>query len=270
MNVRKILMPALLSFAFLACDDIPNEVIENDVNEILLTEITLPESVDYTEDQSSEFITSLEFKDTEGIKSVYCNIGLKDETYTLAKEKALFNDGSEQYSGDKSATDNIYTAKIVLDDNSIPNGEYVVEYYVNSSRDDAKKIGVKQFAINKIFPNQAPVIEKVMVPDTVIVQDPKSIIPLRVEVSDINGLSDIKTVYFTMTKPDGTSNNIPFALFDDGDKTLHGDEVANDGIYSLVIQITPQNDKGKYRFDFQASDRSDSLSKIVSHYIHIL
>jgi hypothetical protein len=58
-------------------------------------------------------------------------------------------------------------------------------------------------------------------------------------------------------------------LYDDGNTTLHGDLVAGDGIYSLLIQVIPSNEKGTYRFEFQAKDRSGALSNIINHSVLI-
>ena len=56
----------------------------------------------------------------------------------------------------------------------------------------------------------------------------------------------------TVTRPDGAI--LPIMLFDDGDKCLHGDEFANDGIYSAMFSdyTTP----GIYRFDLTTTNRT--------------
>ena len=58
-------------------------------------------------------------------------------------------------------------------------------------------------------------------------------------------------------------------MFDDGNLALHGDQVAGDGIYSLLIQISSTNDKGTYRLEFQAKDRGGKLSNIINHNLLI-
>ncbi len=101
-----------------------------------------------------------------------------------------------------------------------------------------------------------PVLSNLTAPDTVSRSAGKPIV-LSIQVTDPQGLSDIKSVHFNTTKPDGTpADGNPFFMYDDGDKENHGDETAGDGIYSLIIIITPQNAKGEYRFDFMAEDYS--------------
>jgi hypothetical protein len=119
--------------------------------------------------------------------------------------------------------------------------------------------------------NHKPWIEKVYAPDTIIISEGIQKYKLIAKVSDYEGLVDIKKVFFNSYKPDGSaSNGNPFTMYDDGDKNgISGDDIAGDGLYSLTIQITPQNPKETYRFDFYAMDKSDSLSNVYSHYITV-
>ena len=86
---------------------------------------------------------------------------------------------------------------------------------------------------------------------------------------DSNGVNDIKEVYYIVYKPDGSTSGAKLLLFDDGNIEDHGDLVAGDGIYSRLIQINETNDKGTYRFEFQAEDRSGDLSNIINHFVLI-
>jgi len=131
----------------------------------------------------------------------------------------LFDDGT---GGDLEASDSIFSARINLEDKL----------------------------------KDPPVLSNLAAPDTISRSAGKTIV-LSVHVTDPQGLSDIKSVYFNVTKPDGTpADGNPFFMYDDGDETNHGDKTAGDGIYSLIIIITPQNAKGNYRFDFMAEDYS--------------
>ena len=84
---------------------------------------------------------------------------------------------------------------------------------------------------------------------------------------DPNGANDILEVYFKVYKPDGTTNDIKVFLFDDGNTQENGDLIAGDGIYSRLILVDQSNDKGTYRFEFQAKDRSGELSNIINHFV---
>lgn len=123
--------------------------------------------------------------------------------------------------------------------------------------------------INVFRENHPPIIEKVSAPDTIFISEGTQKHFLIAKVSDPEGLNDIKKVYFNSFKPDGSAaSGNPFQLLDDGNKLgASGDDKAGDGQYSLTIQITDQNPKGKYRFDFYATDKSDSTSNSKTHYI---
>jgi hypothetical protein len=114
-----------------------------------------------------------------------------------------------------------------------------------------------------------PLISNTVIePDTVTVTA-LTVIFTSVEVMDSNGAIDINEVYFKVYKPDGTTNDNKVLLFDDGNVSEHGDLIAGDGIYSRLIQVDQSNDKGTYRFEFQAKDRSGELSNIINHYVLI-
>ena len=117
--------------------------------------------------------------------------------------------------------------------------------------------------------NFPPQLSDLVAPDTVVVGNPKSVILLSVMPSDPNGKSDVKSVYFVVYKPDGTTTGAKSSLLDDGNYDKDGDAVAGDGIYSILIEVTPANAKGTYRFDFQAADQEGAVSEILSHNIVI-
>ncbi|MCC6398077.1 MAG: hypothetical protein IT282_13775, partial [Bacteroidetes bacterium] len=48
----------------------------------------------------------------------------------------------------------------------------------------------------------------------------------------------------------------PFSMFDDGDLSAHGDSVASDGTYSILLSITSSNTPGVKDFRFSVVDRA--------------
>jgi len=130
-------------------------------------------------------------------------------------------------------------------------------------------VALASFKYNNSQDNLPPVIANTIVdPDTVVVTG-TTVLLTSVEASDPNGQSDILKVYFVVYKPDGTTNGNELELFDDGKVIEHGDLVAGDGIYSLLIQIDETNDKGTYRFEFRAKDRGGKFSNIIDHFVLI-
>ena len=124
------------------------------------------------------------------------------------------------------------------------------------------------FKFNNGQANIAPIIsDDIVDPDTAIVTD-TTIILTSINVFDENGLADIDKVYFVVYRPNGTTSGAQNVLFDDG-LASHGDQIAGDGIYSLIIQITSSNAKGTYRLEFQARDRGGKLSNIINHSLLI-
>jgi hypothetical protein len=117
--------------------------------------------------------------------------------------------------------------------------------------------------------NIPPVIKNVRAPDTLIVPGADTLkIVLSVDVSDANGREDVLSVFFNTFKPDGSpSSGNPFQMFDDGNVVANGDLVKDDGTFSRIIILPPGTTKGKYRFDFQAIDKSDESSNIISHFM---
>ncbi|MBK7865505.1 MAG: hypothetical protein IPJ75_00035 [Ignavibacteriales bacterium] len=77
---------------------------------------------------------------------------------------------------------------------------------------------------------------------------------------DPNGKQDLSRVYFVVTRPDGTSNNAALLMYDDGNFTEHGDEIANNDIYSIIVSVFSTNQKGEYTFTFTAEDRGKKKS----------
>jgi hypothetical protein len=116
-----------------------------------------------------------------------------------------------------------------------------------------------------IFGNRPPEIIDVNAPDTVALQPETVRIRMSAEVRDESGLADIKQVFFNSFLPDGRpSSGNPFTLRDDGNPGS-GDDVAGDGIFSIIVQMPPDTPRGEYRFEFRAIDYSSLSSNVVIH-----
>lgn len=120
--------------------------------------------------------------------------------------------------------------------------------------------------------NRPPVISELNAPDTVFLQSQTVLIKMTIKATDPDGDNDIKTVQFNSFKPDGSpSSGNPFRMYDDGNASgISGDDKAGDGIYSIIIQLPPSTQKGRYRFEFQAIDRANETSNIITHFLTVL
>jgi hypothetical protein len=102
----------------------------------------------------------------------------------------------------------------------------------------------------------APVLYDLVAPDSVE-RGATLPAPIFVSVYDPDGLGDIDSVYFDVTKPDGSPGSTGIKLRDDGQ---FGDSSAGDGTYSVGITSSVDNMPGDYIFRFSASDKQDNPS----------
>jgi hypothetical protein len=150
-----------------------------------------------------------------------------------------------------------------------PIGNYTIRFSAEGFEGNIKQVALGNFYFKNGQDNLPPVIANTIInPDTVVVTIP-TVLLTSVDVTDPNGPSDIYEVYFIVHRPDGTTNNSKVFLFDDGNISEHGDQVAGDGRYSLLIQVDQSNQKGTYRFEFRAKDRIGDLSNIINHFVLI-
>ena len=162
--------------------------------------------------------------------------------------------------------ENIFENQFVLKREN-PIGNYTVRFTASGGA-NTKQVAVASFYFNNGQDNLPPeIFNSVIDPDTAVVTD-TTVIFTSVGAMDPNGVSDIMEVYFIVYKPDGTTNNSKVLLFDDG-RIENGDKLAGDGIYSRLIQVNQDNDKGTYRFEIRAKDRSGELSNIINHFVLI-
>src|SRR5690606_26895004 len=85
--------------------------------------------------------------------------------------------------------------------------------------------------------NQAPTVSGLIAPDTILI--PSSGVNayvLSVLAGDPDGYCDFQSVFFNSFLPNGQgSSQNPFSMFDDGNIPLHGDTVAMDSRFSLIV-----------------------------------
>ena len=163
---------------------------------------------------------------------------------------------------------NVYQNNFLMQQQFL-NGNYIVNIYVEDATGNNQLAAIAGFNFNNGQDNIAPVIANTIVdPDTAVVTQ-RTVILTSVEASDSNGTNDIDEVYFIVYKPDGSTNGNKILLFDDGRIIENGDVTPDDGIYSRLIEVDETNDKGTYRFEFQAIDRSGASSNIINHFVLI-
>lgn len=207
---------------------------------------------------------SIEFTSTSDIKRVWIEI-LSPENEKLSPGVINLYDNGSTSTGDSIKGDKEYSALVTMKSEFI-NGTYLISYFIEDKTGAVKKVASQTFVFDNGKANVAPVILSVSLPDTVKVPSAIAFI-IEVSVSDSNGIKDIKEVYFTTVRPDQTSSGLRTSLYDDGNYTENGDASSGDGIYSRVVRIDSANQKGTYRFDFEAKDRGGLVSPVVRKYI---
>ncbi|HET54708.1 MAG TPA: hypothetical protein ENN33_05765 [Ignavibacteria bacterium] len=263
--MNKIIITILLSlFVFVSCENIPSDVIETAEADFKLVSLSAPPEFVYTQ-QDSTFETTIEFSNPQSISRVWFNIITEDGT-TMLKQNVAMIGGSLTPSEIRG-----YYGSTILG-KGIPTGKYIVEYYVEDNigagNDKVHKIASHNFLFISGQQNKPPVISNLIAPDSVVVVAPRSLINLHIKVEDENGLLDIREVYFLVFGPGSTTGN-KVNMFDDG-KEANGDDTAGDGIFSRIIEVTPTNTKGEYRFEFEAVDRAGAVSNKIIHLLQVI
>ncbi len=260
--MKKIFL-LIIPFIFWGCEKKTDNILDPQTSDYQVTWVSYFNSFQYAIGDSSA-VFFLQVNPSSAVQKAYFNIYSPDDDMINSSPVTLYDDGNALH-GDRTAGDNILSNKFPFSQ-SFLNGTYKTRYYITSKDGITNQVAIHAFNYENGQNNIAPVISNIIAPDTVEVQSPNSLILLSIQASDANGLNDIKSVSFISYRPDGTTSGNKVELYDDGNST-NGDAVEDDGIYSVVIQVTPSNTKGTYRFVFQASDRGNKLSNKLEHYI---
>lgn len=263
--MKKYILFFLLPIFLAGCEKNYDTVIDSNNVSYQVLETSSFNSFTFSPSDSSITVT-LKVNSSSEIKNIYVNIFSSDEKQLNNSPVELLDNGSSA-NGDATASDNIFSNKFPLSQ-FYPVGLYSIRFYVTDISNSTQQVAEQNFSYDNGQSNKAPVLSNITAPDTVTVTS-TSVIFMSVKAFDENGLSDIEKVYFTVTRPNGTSSGIKTDMFDDGDVNAHGDIEPNDGIYSVLVQVTSDNAKGTYRFDYQALDRGGKLSETISHNIEI-
>lgn len=248
-----------------ACDDAGDSIVDSETDNVVVESISAPTSFTKTVSDSS-FSTSVRFNAGEYVpESVWLNVKENNGSSVLYRNLPLVDDGSTS-AGDQTADDGVFSA-IVFMSALDPSGKYSLEYYYTDATNSSRKLSVIQLKYDNGQNNLPPEIVNVFVVDTLVIDADSVATLVAVEVSDINGQLDIEEVWFTTTRPDGTSNGLKINLVDNG---LDGDQVARDGIYSHGILAVSGQRQGDYKFNFRARDKAGNLSEIIVHTITII
>lgn len=207
----------------------------------------------------------IEFTSVSDIKRVWIEI-LSPENEKLSPGVINLYDNGSVAVGDAVKGDKEYSILVTMKSEFV-NGTYLISYFIEDKMGSTKKVASQTFLYDNGKSNVAPFILSVSLPDTIQVLNEGLAFLVAASVSDSNGIRDVKEVYFTTVRPDQTSSGLHTSLYDDGNYGENGDASAGDGVFSRIIKIDSTNQKGTYRFDFEAKDRGGLVSQIVHKYI---
>lgn len=257
-----LFLPLLL----IGCDKTYDEIVDTSPNNYQVYSVSPTDSIRYITGDSV-FTFKINFRLNSIVGDVFCSVTASDGSQITETNLQLFDNGNAA-NGDNTPNDKVYSNKLSLS-KYYPNGYYTTKYFVEGKDNELSQVAIAKFKYNNGQDNLAPIIANTIIdPDTIVVTTTIPILS-SVEVNDPNGKSDIAKVFFIVYKPDGSTNNSELELFDDGNFDDHGDQHAGDGIYSRIIRVDETNDKGSYRFQFNARDRSGELSNTINHIVLI-
>jgi hypothetical protein len=163
----------------------------------------------------------------------------------------LYDDGTH---GDQNSGDGRFTATFIADTGVFDIGLHYLSLFA------ADIDGHQSQQYDTTFTTVGnPTLSNIVAPDSLQKGSPDTSY-IYIDAYDPDGLSDIDSVYFVVTRPDGTSNGTHFYMRDDG---VAGDVTAGDGTYTLgILAPDPANQSGDYIFRFYAMDMDGNYSNI--------
>ena len=261
--MKKYLFLLLIPIFLGGCEKTNNDIVDSSIS-YQVESVNTVDNFLYTAGDSL-ITVSLKVNSSSDIKNIYFDVYSSDNTQINSSPVEMYDNG-ETVNGDTTSGDNIYSAKFPMS-KSYTVGLYSIKFFITDLNDNSRQVAVRSFEYDNNQASYPPQLSDLVAPDSVVAEEPKTVIFMSVAASDPNGLSDIKQVYFISYRPDGTTSGEKNQMFDDGDLVNDGDVKAGDGVYSILIEVTPQNNKGTYRFDFRAVDRTSKLSNLISHNI---
>lgn len=253
-----------LSLLITGCEKDFSNVIDPVTPEFKVQSVVKVDTLFYNPSDSL-FTIYIDVLSTAAPEAVTANIYNPAESKITPVPINLFDNGRSE-SGDVTAGDGRFSGRVLMSQNYL-SGKYRIEFSVTYSG-NSKKLAETTFSFNNGRENIKPVLSNLSAPDTLIVNTTVAFL-MTVKVDDPNGLQDIARVYYTVTRPDGTSNNFAFQMFDNGNSQSNGDQIAGDGIYSAIAQVNETNQKGTYTFNFFAEDRGKLTSDPINHLLTI-
>jgi hypothetical protein len=257
--MRKIVL-LLLPIIIIGCEQSFDNIIDAVQNNYQVSLVSPTDSITFRTDDSLVTIRII-FTSSSEVNDVFCDVFASDQSKLNSAPFQLFDDNNDNRFLNEFPLSQFY-----------PNGIYNIKYYVKNADETIQQVAIGNFKYNNGQDNVAPVVSKLVMPDSI--QAGETIL-FYVEVSDSNGLNDIEFVFYEAYDPNGvrivnSQGVFQFPMFDDGNTSENGDVTAGDGIFTVILTFPASAQKGTWRFEFQARDRSKLLSNKIIHNIIVL
>lgn len=264
---QKFLLPVIfLSLLFLySCEKKSDSIIDPTLIAPSISTPSKSKDTVYTNSGTPviNFVTAVRVSQggDDAITAVTCTI--LDPSGNVVNTVNLNDNGG---SGDTTAGNGVYSGTVNYTTTScLTIGNYSIQYLATASSGLTSNLIVTSIPV--FYDNNvAPVVSFVNAPDTINLPATEIAFPITIKGSDPNGQCDVKTVFLKTIRPDGVPGNggNPIFMFDDGDLLAHGDSVAGDGRYSLIVKILSTNLTGTYQFNYQATDNTGLTSAVLN------
>ncbi len=192
---------------------------------------------------------------------------------TLPSEERLYGTGTLRDDGvspDLNAGDGLFAGTVNFQLRRVDVGNFQVSVTGFHLPEYPSNTVHRQFGVFRS--NRPPMVSGLSAPDTVEIppSGQVSLIMMSVMAADSDGQGDIAEVFFrNLDSPSDTTRR--FLMFDDGHiNGVSGDSVANDGTFSIIVQLPSGTPAATFRFRFEAVDRSGVSSNTILHPLTIL
>ena len=228
-------------------------------NAPVISEVVVPDSL--IAGYSGGFF-SVKVSDPQGsgdIAWVFLEIGAPNSNWNPGVIY-LRDDGT---GGDFTASDGTYSLLLSSPPDSTNPGEYDFSFKAKD-KDGAESNQIVEKV--RIAGNEPPQLSNLVAPDSL--EAGKDSAFFSVMVTDPEGLVDIAAVYLDIEHPTSPWDPDTTSLFDDG---THGDTVADDGIYSVLLDPPPEYAlNGDYEYIFRAKDIKGKTSAALTKVIKVI
>lgn len=268
-TMKKLTLFILSIFLFAGCEKEFDTVVRPESAAYSFKSPVVPSFVDYSVNPA--LTAGIEITNLPENAEIWFNVISLYSAEVMASKVIMKDDGLSS-SGDSAANDHIYSGKYSFT-NSAYSGNYEVSFFLKTADAGGDlteiRIASKIIEFKGAIRNEPPVISQLSLPATA---DANQDFTITLKVSDVNGLQNVSSVWFTLTDPNGVTIGTTFLLYDDGSLVIldpannrtSGDGSAGDGIYSRRLSFNSQAVKGDWTFTFQAKDNNNANSNTIT------